>query len=81
MFILFRLFAISNATLNKSLTIQRLRDLFDNYEADASKPEKQTADEVKEQDAFIDAVLNTKVMKLLMEFLVKKQWVGRNWIQ
>lgn len=68
-----RLLAISEDVLKKSMTVKTLRDLFDNYEPDASKPEKETPAKIKEQDAFIDAILSTKVMKMMMEFLVKKQ--------
>lgn len=50
-----------------------MRDLFDNYEMDASVAEKVTKEERKEQKAFIEAILNTKVMKTLMNFLVEKQ--------
>lgn len=68
-----RLFKINGDSFKNSLTVKRLRDLFDNYEADATKPEKETEAHRKEQDAFLEAVLNTNVMKKLMEFLVKKQ--------
>lgn len=54
-------------------TINKLRALFDNYEMDAFLNEKEDAVEIKEQDAFISAVLNTNVMKTLMQFLVKKE--------
>lgn len=54
-------------------TINKLRALFDNYEMDALLNEKEDAVELKEQDAFISAVLNTNVMKTLMQFLVKKE--------
>lgn len=70
---MYRLLSISEEAFKKSLTIKRLRDLFDNYEPDASIPEKETAAKLKEQNAFIDAILNTDVMKILMEFLVEKQ--------
>lgn len=72
---------VSEDAFKESLTVQRLRDLFDNYEADASIAEDHTADDLKEQDAFIDAILDTDVMKMLMDFLVEKKWVDGNWIR
>lgn len=54
-------------------TINKLRALFDNYEMDATIIEKESDVERREQNDFINAVLNTKVMKTLMQFLVKKE--------
>lgn len=59
--------------MNNVTTIKKMRQLFDNYEMDATIIEKETDGERKEQDEFINAVLNTKVMKTLMQFLVKKE--------
>lgn len=70
---MYRLLTINEAALTKSATVKKLRALFDNYEPDARIAEKETAAEIKEQDAFIEALLSTNVMKKLMEFLVKKQ--------
>lgn len=64
---------IKEDVLTKSTTVKKLRALFDNYEPDASIAEKETTAEIKEQDAFIEALFGTKVIKKLIEFLVKKQ--------
>lgn len=53
-------------------TIDKLLALFDNYELDASDSEKVTADERDEENDFINAVLDTKVMQTAMNFLHKK---------
>lgn len=53
-------------------TIEKLRALFDNYELDASHSENVTSNERQENDDFINAVLDSKVMQTAMEFLNKK---------
>lgn len=68
-----RLLTVSEDVMKNVTTINKLRALFDNYEMDAFLNEKEDAVEIKEQDAFISAVLNTNVMKTLMQFLVKKE--------
>lgn len=68
-----RLLTVSEDVMKNVTTINKLRALFDNYEMDALLNEKEDAVELKEQDAFISAVLNTNVMKTLMQFLVKKE--------
>lgn len=68
-----RLLTVSEDVMKNVTTINKLRALFDNYEMDALLNEKEDAVEIKEQDAFISAVLNTNVMKTLMQFLVKKE--------
>jgi len=53
-------------------TYKALIDLFDNYEGDTSVKETVTQAELAENDAFLDAVLATKVMQDAHQFLVKK---------
>lgn len=53
-------------------TIKKLRALFDNYVLDASDSEHVTPNELQENDDFINAVLDTRVMKTAMNFLNRK---------
>lgn len=72
-FFTFRLFTVSEDVLKKFPTIIEMRKLFDNYEMDASTPETETDIEQKEQNTFIQAILDTAVMKMLMQFFVNKR--------
>lgn len=56
-----------------SPTVKALRALFDNYEPNVHFPENETAIEKREQDVFIDAILKTNEVRILMDFLVEKQ--------
>lgn len=53
-------------------TTALLQRLFDNYELDVTLPDVVTKEHEQEQIDFLRAVLNTRVMKLTMRFLVKK---------
>jgi len=53
-------------------TYKALIDLYDNYEGDTSARETITAAELAENDAFLDAVLDTKVMQDTHQFLVNE---------
>lgn len=68
----FRLLSVNESVVFKVPTIQKLRALYDNYELDASTRENVTPDERIEEKEFLDAVLDTKVMKTAMEFLHHK---------
>lgn len=57
---------------DKIPTIAKMRALFDNYEMDASVNEQTTPTEEKEIKEFIDALLDTEVMKIAMNFMQKK---------
>ena len=46
--------------------------LYDNYVADVSVNEVVTDEERREDDAFLDAVMDTSVMKQAHQFLVSK---------
>jgi len=48
------------------------RALLDNYEADTRQPEKVTSEEECENCCFLDAVMETPVMKTTHEFLVSE---------
>lgn len=69
---LFRLLKIDESIIHKVPTIRKLRALFDNYEVDASDSENVTPNELQENDDFINAVLDTQVMKTAMKFLNRK---------
>lgn len=69
---LFRLLKIDESIIYKVPTIRKLRALFDNYEVDASDSENVTPNELQENDDFINAVLDTKVMQTAMKFLNRK---------
>lgn len=53
-------------------TTALLQRLFNNYELDVTMPDVVTKEHEQEQIDFLRAVLNTRVMKLTMRFLVKK---------
>lgn len=68
------LFEMHNDLLakNSNSTTALLQRLFNNYELDVGVAEQITADHEQEQLEFLRAVMNTRVMKLSMRFLVKK---------
>jgi len=53
-------------------TVKSLMALYDNYVADVSVNEVVTDEERREDDAFLDAVMDTSVMKQAHQFLVSK---------
>lgn len=59
--------------LNSVKTIKTMRALFDNYVLEASKAIVETNEHRSEQNKFLDAVLETKVMKILMDFFKGKR--------
>lgn len=64
---------VSEADLNSIETVKTMRPLFDNYQLDSAKAEAANKNSAAEQDKFLDAVLNTKVMQILMDFFKKKR--------
>ena len=68
-----RLFAhIPDGVLQRK-TIQTLMALFDNYEDSVDKPEVVTPEEEDENNAFLDALVETAVMQQAHQFLVSKR--------
>jgi len=53
-------------------TTALLMRLFDNYELDVAVAEHPTPEHIEEQHDFLRTVMNTRVMKLTMRYLVKK---------
>lgn len=68
------LFELHNDLLirDANSTTALLLRLFNNYELDVSVPDEVTPEHEQEQLDFLRAVLNTRIMKLSMRFLVKK---------
>lgn len=63
---------VDESVVFKVRTIKKLRALYDNYEVDASMSENNSLDEQNEENEFIDAILDTQVMKTAMNFLRRK---------
>ncbi|EDW05824.1 poly(U)-specific endoribonuclease homolog [Drosophila mojavensis] len=61
-----------NAKALEPLTIAKMRLLFNNYEQDTLVNEHVTANERKEENEFLDAVMATSVMRAAMLFLQQK---------
>ncbi|XP_062123023.1 endoribonuclease CG2145 isoform X1 [Drosophila sulfurigaster albostrigata] len=72
------LFELHNDLLARDAnsTTSLLLRLFNNYEIDVSVPEQITEEHKQEQLDFLRSVMNTRVMKLSMRFLVKKNVVS-----
>ncbi|XP_031621481.1 poly(U)-specific endoribonuclease homolog [Contarinia nasturtii] len=66
------LLTVSNASLSGIATIVKMRALWDNYEANTMTVENVTPSELREEDEFIDEVLDTAVMKMAMTYLQQK---------
>ncbi|KAF7386527.1 hypothetical protein HZH68_013659 [Vespula germanica] len=59
-------------------TIQKLSNLFDNYELDIRQTEVVTRQESKEEDEFIDALVSSDVTTAVMNFLATKGYFAMN---
>lgn len=49
-----------------------MRALFDNYEMDASLREDVTQSEQREENEFLDKIMDTRVMQIAMDYLKQK---------
>lgn len=63
---------MSNSTLSGVPTIVKLQALYDNYELDTMTVENVTTAELREEDEFLNKVLDTAVMKAAMNYLTQK---------
>ncbi|XP_037732770.1 poly(U)-specific endoribonuclease homolog [Drosophila subpulchrella] len=63
-------------TKDANSTTALLMRLFDNYELDVAVAEHPTPEHIEEQHNFLRTVMNTRVMKLTMRYLVKKDIVS-----
>ncbi|XP_056621498.1 uridylate-specific endoribonuclease C [Triplophysa dalaica] len=67
------LFSLVDETkLSSITTYARFMKLLDNYERSTGVAEKVTADEVTENNSFLDAILETEVMKRAHRYLINK---------
>lgn len=72
-----RLIQVDESIMDATQTLIKMRALFDNYEADASINEHVTPNERREENEFLNAVLDTQVMRTAMKFLQDKGWLRR----
>lgn len=63
---------MSNTTLSGIPTIVKLQNLYDNYELDTMTVESVTPAELREEDEFLNKILDTAVMKAAMNYLQQK---------
>ncbi|NWU44661.1 ENDUA protein, partial [Hylia prasina] len=67
-----RLFSYVSPALLARPTFSRLLALLDNFEPRTGRDETETAEERREQEEFLDAVLDTPVLQLLERFILSK---------
>ncbi|XP_026885666.2 poly(U)-specific endoribonuclease-C [Electrophorus electricus] len=63
---------VNENKLSSTLTYARFMKLLDNYERSTGVSERVTEEEKSENGAFLDAILNTAVMKYTHQYLVRK---------
>lgn len=63
---------MSEANLNSVETVQTMRSLCDDYKLDSALAEVVSRQLEAKQDRFLDAVVKTTVMRMLMDFFRKK---------
>lgn len=66
---------MDKSILESTETLRKMRNLFDNYEVDASVNEYVSPKERIEEMEFVNAILATQVMQTAMQFLKTKQIV------
>ncbi|XP_075066620.1 poly(U)-specific endoribonuclease-A-like [Mixophyes fleayi] len=69
---------VDEEKLKSRKTFAAFISLLDNYEMATGVTEVVTAEEVAEINRFLDAILETKVMKIAHEYLVNKNWSKPN---
>lgn len=65
-----------NTNVNRIPTINKIKRLYDNYDVFVDNNEVVTAEERREEDDLLDAVINTNVMEYTRNFLVSKGAIG-----
>lgn len=65
--------SVNENKLKNTTTISRFMKLLDNYERSTGVTERVTAEELTETNLFLDAVLETEVMKRAHKYLVSKR--------
>ncbi|XP_030586875.1 uridylate-specific endoribonuclease C [Archocentrus centrarchus] len=63
---------VNESKLRNITTFSRFMTLLDNYERSTGMTERVTADELTEMSLFLDAILETQVMKRAHQYLVRK---------
>lgn len=62
--------------INQIPSIELIKVLYDNYEYDSQIKEKVTDEMLKEQNNFLEVILQTNVMSRLMKWLTKKNFIA-----
>lgn len=57
-------------------TVDKMWDLFDNYDENSRKRDPVEKEHTVEQKAFLEAVIETEVMKILTDFLKQKSTIN-----
>lgn len=70
-YFIFRLLEIQD-DVNQIPTIELIKFLYDNYEYNSQLKEKMTEEMIKEQNNFLEVILQTNVMTHLMKWLTNK---------
>ncbi|XP_008109644.1 poly(U)-specific endoribonuclease-A isoform X2 [Anolis carolinensis] len=65
---------VNEQRLKNTKTYSTFVSLLDNYEASTGMAELVTSEETAENNRFLDAVLETEVMKIALQYLVGKNW-------
>nr|XP_060634170.1 poly(U)-specific endoribonuclease-A-like isoform X2 [Anolis sagrei ordinatus] len=65
---------VNEQRLKNTKTYSTFVSLLDNYETSTGMAEMVTSEEIAENNSFLDAVLETKVMKIAHQYLVGKNW-------
>ncbi|NXY90934.1 ENDUA protein, partial [Alcedo cyanopectus] len=69
---------VNEERLKSTRTFATFISLLDNYETSTGVPEVVTPEEIIENNCFLDAILETKVMKLAHKYLLKKNLAKPN---
>lgn len=72
------LFSDVDEALFEVPTIKKLLALHDNYEPNVRDEEEVTREEIQEERDFIDAILDTKVMDICRNFMMKKGLISQD---
>lgn len=74
-FLICRLFEIQ-PEVNNIPTIELIQILYDNYEYNSQIKEKVTPEKVKEQNDFLEVILQTNVMSRVKKWLTEKNYIS-----
>ena len=71
---IFRLFEVQ-PEINAIPSIELIKILYDNYESNSQIKEKASAEKTKEQNDFLEVIMQTNVMSGLMKWLAEKNYI------